>query len=134
MAKTRGSSAKNTKKRKVESQFETKVNTVEGIVEPQAVEEVANEPVEQEQVEVKETPVEENPILKKEDDIEVRYNVSDEDTREMMNFTRLTTIPRFPQNAIWVRAIAKVLKIDTSVSWVVLRRTGVHSHLSLIHI
>ena len=66
--------------------------------------------------------------LPKEENIEVKYSPTDDDTREMLNFVGITSIPRYQSNAVWVRAIAKVLKIDTSVSWVVLRRTGANSH------
>lgn len=66
--------------------------------------------------------------LPKEADIEVKYNVSNDDTREMMNFVGITSIPKFQESAVWTRAIAKVLKTDTSVSWVVLKRTGAKTH------
>lgn len=66
--------------------------------------------------------------LPKEEEIEVKYNVSENDTREMLNYVGISTIPKFQLNAVWVRAIAKVLKIDTSVSWVVLKRTGAKKH------
>lgn len=60
--------------------------------------------------------------LPKEDEIEVKYKVSDEDTRKMLNYVGITSIPRYQNNAVWITAIAKVLKTDTSVSWVVLKR------------
>lgn len=66
--------------------------------------------------------------LPKEAEIEVKYNVSENDTREMLNYVGISTIPKFQLNAVWVRAIAKVLKTDTSVSWVVLKRTGAKKH------
>lgn len=66
--------------------------------------------------------------LPKEAEIEVKYNVSKDDTREMMNFVGITSIPKFQESAVWTRAIAKVLKTDTSVSWVVLKRTGAKTH------
>lgn len=66
--------------------------------------------------------------LPKEENIEVKYSPTDDDTREMLNFVGITSIPRYQSNAVWVRAIAKVLKIDTSVSWVVLKRTGANTH------
>ena len=66
--------------------------------------------------------------LPKEEEIEVKYSPSDNDTREMLNFVGITSIPRYQSSAVWVRAIAKVLKIDTSVSWVVLKRTGAKTH------
>lgn len=66
--------------------------------------------------------------LPKEENIEVKYSPTDDDTREMLNFVGITSIPRYQSSAVWVRAIAKVLKIDTSVSWVVLKRTGAKTH------
>ena len=66
--------------------------------------------------------------LPKEENIEVKYSPTDDDTREMLNFVGITSIPRYQSSAVWVRAIAKVLKIDTSVSWVVLKRTGANTH------
>lgn len=66
--------------------------------------------------------------LPKEEEIEVKYNVSENDTREMLDFVGITSIPKFQKSAVWVKAIAKVLKIDTSVSWVVLKRMGAKTH------
>jgi len=66
--------------------------------------------------------------LPKEEEIEVKYSPSDNDTREMLNFVGISSIPKFQKSAVWVKAIAKVLKIDTSVSWVVLKRTGAKTH------
>lgn len=66
--------------------------------------------------------------LPKEEEIEVRHSPSEDDTREMLNFVGITSIPKFQKSAVWVKAIAKVLKIDTSVSWVVLKRTGAKTH------
>lgn len=66
--------------------------------------------------------------LPKEKNIEVKYSPTEDDTREMLNFVGITSIPRYQSSAVWVRAIAKVLKIDTSVSWVVLKRTGANTH------
>lgn len=66
--------------------------------------------------------------LPKEEEIEVKYNPSENDTREMLDFVGITSIPKFQKSAVWVKAIAKVLKIDTSVSWVVLKRTGAKTH------
>ena len=108
------------------------IETAEHAVEEQAVEQQQPEHPQQEQ------PVQEEPKQKvetftpndlpKEENIEVKYSPTDEDTREMLNFVGITSIPRYQSNAVWVRAIAKVLKIDTSVSWVVLKRTGANSH------
>lgn len=66
--------------------------------------------------------------LHEEEEIEVKYNPSENDTREMLDFVGITSIPKFQKSAVWVKAIAKVLKIDTSVSWVVLKRTGAKTH------
>jgi hypothetical protein len=66
--------------------------------------------------------------LPKEDEIEVKYSPSENDTREMLDFVGISSIPKFQKSAVWVKAIAKVLKIDTSVSWVVLKRTGAKTH------
>lgn len=66
--------------------------------------------------------------LPKEEEIEVKNSPSDNDTREMLDFVGITSIPKFQKSAVWVKAIAKVLKIDTSVSWVVLKRTGAKTH------
>lgn len=66
--------------------------------------------------------------LPKEEEIEVKYSPSENDTREMLDFVGITSIPKFQKSAVWVKAIAKVLKIDTSVSWVVLKRTGAKTH------
>ena len=66
--------------------------------------------------------------LPKEEEIEVKYSPSDNDTREMLDFVGISSIPKFQKSAVWVKAIAKVLKIDTSVSWVVLKRTGAKTH------
>lgn len=88
--------------------------------QPEAVEQPQQEEPKVETIEPKDLPKEEN--------IEVKYSPTDDDTREMLNFVGITSIPRYQSNAVWVRAIAKVLKIDTSVSWVVLKRTGANSH------
>lgn len=92
--------------------------------------EMGLEQLEQEQEEAPQQPIQEikPQELPKEAEIEVKYNVSNDDTREMMNFVGITSIPKFQESAVWTRAIAKVLKIDTSVSWVVLKRTGAKKH------
>ena len=109
-------------------EIETAEPVVEQVAEnQQAVEQpVKEEPVKQEPKQALETftPNE----LPKEEEIEVRHSPTADDTREMLNFVGITSIPRYQSNAVWVRAIAKVLKIDTSVSWVVLKRTGANSH------
>ena len=104
--------------------------TAEPAVEEQAVEQQQPEHPQQEQPQQEEPKVEtiEPKDLPKEENIEVKYSPTDDDTREMLNFVGITSIPRYQSNAVWVRAIAKVLKIDTSVSWVVLKRTGANSH------
>ena len=98
----------------------------------QIVEQVAEEKpvVEQQAKEVLKQEVEKfaPSELPKEEEIEVKYNPSENDTREMLNFVGITSIPKFQKSAVWVKAIAKVLKIDTSVSWVVLKRTGAKTH------
>lgn len=109
---------------------ETAEPAVEEQQEEQAVEQQQPEQPQQEQ------PVKEQPKIEtiepkdlpKEENIEVKYSPTDDDTREMLNFVGITSIPRYQSNSVWVRAIAKVLKIDTSVSWVVLKRTGANSH------
>ena len=94
--------------------------------------EIATEPQPQEAVEPQPKPQPNQEIkpqeLPKEEDIEVKYNPSESDTREMLDFVGITSIPKFQKSAVWVKAIAKVLKIDTSVSWVVLKRTGAKTH------
>lgn len=98
----------------------------------QIVEQVAEEKpvVEQQAKEVLKQEVEKfaPSELPKEEEIEVKYSPSDNDTREMLDFVGITSIPKFQKSAVWVKAIAKVLKIDTSVSWVVLKRTGAKTH------
>ena len=53
--------------------------------------------------------------------------VPEADTREMMNFLGITVLPQFTSADAdrWCRAIARVRKRDTSVSWVILERRGV---------
>lgn len=101
---------------------------VEQTAEPAAEEQsVAEEPAAEEDPKQEAETVEPKD-LPKEENIEVKYSPTDEDTREMLNFVGITSIPRYQSSAVWVRAIAKVLKIDTSVSWVVLKRTGANTH------
>lgn len=52
------------------------------------------------------------------------YKIPEEDINAMLLFTGLTRIPEFNESQIWTKAIAKVLKRDTSVSFCVLERTG----------
>lgn len=100
---------------------------IEQTEEPTEEQAVAEQPAaEEEQKQEAETV--EPKDLPKEENIEVKYSPTDDDTREMLNFVGITSIPRYQSSAVWVRAIAKVLKIDTSVSWVVLKRTGAKTH------
>lgn len=50
------------------------------------------------------------------------YDVPKEETTLMMNFVGINLIPQFNPNDIWVRAVAKVQKRDSSMSWCVLHR------------
>lgn len=118
---TKGTQTRRAKKLDINTENEQLLNQVE---EKQELVEETNSVSDGERQETPETPE----TLPKEDNIEVKFNVSKEDTKEMMNFTKLTKIPKFQDNAVWVRAIAKVLKHDMSVSWCVLRRTGANSH------
>ena len=104
-------------------EIETTEQIVEQVAEEKPVVEQQAKEVLQQEVE-KFAPSE----LPKEEEIEVKYNPSENDTREMLNFVGITSIPKFQKSAVWVKAIAKVLKIDTSVSWVVLKRTGAKTH------
>lgn len=54
--------------------------------------------------------------------------IPEEDINAMLLFTGLTRVPEFNGNQIWTKAIAKVLKRDTSVSFCVLERTGWDTH------
>lgn len=56
------------------------------------------------------------------------YKIPEEDINAMLLFTGLTRIPEFNESQIWTKAIAKVLKRDTSVSFCVLERTGWDTH------
>lgn len=141
--KKNGNTAKKaTKKAEIEQEQTVDTNeqvqvaeTVEQMPETETAEQ-EKEIVEKQQQEAVEQPQQEEPKvetiepkdLPKEENIEVKYSPTDDDTREMLNFVGITSIPRYQSNAVWVRAIAKVLKIDTSVSWVVLKRTGANSH------
>lgn len=100
---------------------------VEQTEEPTEEQTVAEEPAAEEEPKQEAETVEPKD-LPKEENIEVKYSPTDDDTREMLNFVGITSIPRYQSSAVWVRAIAKVLKIDTSVSWVVLKRTGAKTH------
>ena len=133
--KKSGTTAKKATK-KADTKKEQVVESVEQLPEiettEQIVEQVAEEKpvVEQQAKEVLKQEVEKfaPSELPKEEEIEVKYNPSENDTREMLNFVGITSIPKFQKSAVWVKAIAKVLKIDTSVSWVVLKRTGAKTH------
>lgn len=100
---------------------------IEQTEEPTEEQAVAQQPAAEEEPKQEAETVEAKD-LPKEENIEVKYSPTDDDTREMLNFVGITSIPRYQSNAVWVRAIAKVLKIDTSVSWVVLKRTGANTH------
>lgn len=95
-------------------------------IEPAVEQPIAGQPVKEDPKQEVETftPNE----LPKEEGIEVRHSPTADDTREMLNFVGISSIPRYQSNAVWVKAIAKVLKIDTSVSWVVLKRTGANNY------
>ena len=56
--------------------------------------------------------------------------VPEKDTREMLDFLGITELPKFTnaESDLWVRAVARVRKKDTSVSWCVLERRGVQKH------
>lgn len=56
------------------------------------------------------------------------YKIPEEDINAMLLFTGLTRVPEFNESQIWTKAIAKVLKRDTSVSFCVLERTGWDTH------
>lgn len=130
-----GTTAKKATK-KADTKQEQTVETNETMQTAETVEqlpEIAAEPQPQEAVEPQPQPKQPQQEIKpqelpKEEDIEVKYNVSENDTREMLDFVGITSIPKFQKSAVWVKAIAKVLKIDTSVSWVVLKRTGAKTH------
>ena len=129
--KKSGNTAKKAAK-KAENEREQFVETNEMMQQAETegqLPEIRLEQVEKEQEEEPQQSKEIKPNeLPKEAEIEVKYNVSKDDTREMMNFVGITSIPKFQESAVWTRAIAKVLKTDTSVSWVVLKRTGAKTH------
>jgi len=101
-------------------------STEDGGVQHQEPANVENEPQPEdgsEQVQETENTKEAVPEQQTQQQKEQLFRVPEADTKEMMEFCGLQSIPREHQEGVWARAIAKVLKRDASVSWCVLVRT-----------
>lgn len=125
----------------VETVPATEAPAAEETVEEQSVEPVAFEPDTEQPAEpaVVEEPVCEDNKEEKKDvvatpadgskqDYDIVNNVSKEDTRALMNYLGVGMLPEEKYDMYWVRAVAKILKRDGSVSWCVLKRTSVDKH------
>lgn len=91
---------------------------------------VVEEPVRKEKEENKEEKkdVVATPADGSKQDYDIVNNVSKEDTRALMNYLGVGMLPEEKNDMYWVRAVAKILKRDGSVSWCVLKRTSVDKH------
>lgn len=123
------------KKKETAPAVEEHIGTAASVDELPHVENIQNEA---EQPHIEDTSEDAEPVLeddaqkeaemakRRRDFIKEMNSVPDKDTREMLEFIGITELPKFSDAdmEMWFKAVARVRKRDTSVSWCVIERKG----------